>query len=120
VALSYAAFFQQGRFPPVVRVYAATIETGVTLGAARSLAAWAAVGAALQLLGGARRQLGILFATGLLIVNPAAGWAVLAGVLVRWWLARGGGLAEGASSTIFAAGLVAGDAVWAFVASMLG
>jgi uncharacterized oligopeptide transporter (OPT) family protein len=120
VALSYAAFFRQGRFPPVVRVYAATIETGVTLGAARSLAAWAAVGAALQLLGGARRQLGILFATGLLIVNPAAGWAVLAGVLVRWWLARGGGLAEGASSTIFAAGLVAGDAVWAFVASMLG
>lgn len=120
VAIMYSVYFRQGRFPPVVRVYVATIEAGLAPTAAKGLFTWAILGAALQLLGGAQRQLGVLFATGLLILNPAAGWAVLAGVLVRLWLARRHDLAGDAPTTIFAAGLVAGDAVWAFVASLLG
>ena len=120
VGVAYSIYFRRGLFPPVVRVYAATIEAGLASSSARQLFTWAIAGAALQLLGGPKRQLGILFATGLLIFNPAAGWAVLMGVLVRVWLARRRELAEGASSTIFAAGLVAGDAVWAFVGSLVG
>ncbi len=33
-------------------------------------------GALLQFIGGSKRQIGVLFATGLLISFPAAGWAV--------------------------------------------
>lgn len=120
VAVVHGIYFRQGRFPPVVRVYVATIESGLTPAAARQLFLWAIPGALLQLLGGQKRQLGVLFATGLLVLNVAAGWAVLLGVAVRSWFARDGGLAEAAPSTIFAAGLVAGDAVWAFVGSLVG
>jgi len=120
VAIAYREYFAQGRFPPVVRVYTATIEAGLEPSAAGRLVTWALAGAVLQLVGGARRQLGILFATGLLILNPGAGWAVLAGIAVRIWLERRHALAAGTPATIFAAGLVAGDAVWAFVGSFLG
>jgi uncharacterized oligopeptide transporter (OPT) family protein len=120
VALTEQRYFAAGRFPPVARVYAATIGGGIEPSSAGHLLAWAAAGALLQALGGPSRQLGILFATGLLIVNPAAGWAVLAGLAVRAWLSRRRPLAEGTAAAIFAAGLIAGDAVWAFAASLLG
>ena len=38
--------------------------------------------ASLQLIGGPKRQIGVLFATGMLILFPIAGWAVLVGVAV--------------------------------------
>lgn len=44
---------------------------------------WAVPGALLQILGGPKRQFGVLFAMGLLILYPMAGWAVLAGVACR-------------------------------------
>jgi uncharacterized oligopeptide transporter (OPT) family protein len=119
VTLTAQRYFAAGRFPPVARVYAATIGGGIGLPGTGHLLAWAAAGALLQAAGGPSRQLGILFATGLLIVNPAAGWAVLAGLAMRAWFARRP-LAEGSAATIFAAGLIAGDAVWAFAASLLG
>jgi len=120
VALTQQRYFAAGRFPPVAQVYAATIGGGMEPSATERLFAWAAAGAVLQALGGPSRQLGILFATGLLIVNPGAGWAVLAGLAVRAWLSRGQPLAEGAPAAIFAAGLIAGDAIWAFAASLFG
>jgi uncharacterized oligopeptide transporter (OPT) family protein len=67
---------------------------------------------------GPNRQLGILFATGLLIMNPLAGWAVLLGLLVRIAWARGSTAVEGAPATVFAGGLIAGDALWSFGASL--
>ncbi|MBA3388853.1 MAG: hypothetical protein H0X19_05095 [Rubrobacter sp.] len=50
-------------------------------------------GALLQWLSGPSRQMGVLFATGLLITFPAVGWAVLAGILIRRFssIFRGGG-----------------------------
>lgn len=123
VAVVYRGYFSAGQFPPVVRVYAATIETGLAPSTAGRLLRWALGGAVLQLAGGPGRQLGVLFATGLLIPNPGAGWAVLFGLAVRAWLSRSSrrrALAEETPATIFAAGLVAGDAVWAFVGSILG
>jgi len=84
VLLSYPGYFAAGLVAPVAKVYVATIKAGATPGVAWQLLAWAVPGALLQLLGGPRRQLGVLFATGMLILFPAAGWAVLAGVPSAW------------------------------------
>ena len=118
VALLHRAYFEANLFPPVVRVYAAAINAGIAPEAGAKLLAWAVLGALLQLLGGPDRQLGILFATGLLILNPLAGWAVLLGLAVRIAWARGNPAVEGAPSTVFAGGLIAGDALWSFGASL--
>lgn len=119
VALFHGAYFGADRFPPVVRVYVAAIDSGIDPDTAGRLALWALPGAALQLLGGPRRQLGILFATGLLIDNPLAGWAVLLGLGLRRFLSRDRGV-EDSPATVFAGGVIAGDALWAFGSSLLG
>jgi len=118
VAVFHRSYFEADLFPPVVRVYGAAINAGIDPEAGARLLAWGVLGALLQLVGGPNRQLGILFATGLLILNPLAGWAVLAGLLVRIVWARGDTAVEGAPSTVFAGGLIAGDALWSFGASL--
>ncbi len=118
VALFHRSYFDADLFPPVVRVYAAAIDAGIDPEAGAKLLVWGVLGAALQLLGGPDRQLGILFATGLLIFNPLAGWAVLLGLLVRIAWAQGDTAVEGSPSTVFAGGLIAGDALWSFGASV--
>ncbi|MFC1640065.1 OPT/YSL family transporter, partial [Gemmatimonadota bacterium] len=100
-------------FPPVVRVYAATIDAGIDGSQAMKLLLWAGPGALIQLLGGPKRQIGVLFATGLLILNPAAGWAVLLAILIRFVVARGKML-DRSPLTVMAAGFIAGDALWSF------
>ncbi len=115
VALVRNSYFGQDLFPPVVRVYAATIESGIDSGRAASLLIWALPGAIIQLAGGPRRQLGVLLGTGLLIHNPAAGWLVLGGIAVRLIATRG---RPRPGLTIIGAGLVAGAALWAFGSSL--
>lgn len=120
VALFHDVFFGAGRFPPIVEVYGAAIESGLGSGEAFALFGWAVPGALLQLMGGPRRQLGILFATGLLITNPLAGWAVLLGLGVRHvWSGAGGGV-EDEPATVFAGGLIAGEALWGFGSALFG
>jgi uncharacterized oligopeptide transporter (OPT) family protein len=118
VGLTWQGYFAQNLIPPVDRVYAATIKAGIAGPAAMSMLLWAIPGALLQLLGGQRRQLGVLFATGLLIAAPLAGWAVLVGVLCRQlWLATSG--AEGRTvMEVFAGGVIAGDALFSFFSSV--
>ncbi|HVY15482.1 MAG TPA: OPT/YSL family transporter [Rhodopila sp.] len=114
VLVSYRGYFAANLVAPVAKVYVATIKAGATPGAVRALLTWAVPGAALQLIGGPKRQLGVLFATGMLIVFPAAGWAVLAGVASR--LAYGylrGGPAQ-REMEVFAGGVIAGDALTGF------
>jgi uncharacterized oligopeptide transporter (OPT) family protein len=118
VYFSYQAYFAQNLVAPVNRVYAATINAGVAPGVAWSLFIWAIPGAILQFLGGSRRQIGVLFATGLLINFPLAGWAVLVGIVARlvWERLRG---AEGEGDMeVFAAGIIAGDALFSFFDSI--
>lgn len=75
-------------------------------------------GAILQLIGGPTRQLGVLFATGLLILTPYAGFAVLTGIAIRLiWLKAKGKEAETPMS-IMAAGFIAGDALFSFFNSV--
>ncbi|WP_341302490.1 OPT/YSL family transporter [Lysinibacillus sp. FSL H8-0500] len=119
VLLSYKSYFAQDLVAPVNHVYAATIQSGVTGDVAKQLMIWAIPGALIQLLGGAKRQMGILFATGLLLVNPIAGWAVLTGIVLRiifTSLTKGKKESE---MTVFAAGVIAGDALYSFFTSIV-
>lgn len=118
VLVSYQSFFDRNLVAPVDKVYAATIKAGVAPGVAWQLFLWAIPGAILQFVGGPKRQIGVLFATGLLINFPMAGWAVLAGILCRlvWEKLRG---ADGEGDMeVFAAGVIAGDAIFSFFDSV--
>ena len=115
VLLSYKSYFAQGLVAPVAKVYVATIKAGATPGVAWQLLLWAVPGALLQFLGGPKRQLGVLFATGLLILFPAAGWAVLVGVACRLAYGRLRGAPAQAEMEVFAGGAIAGDALSGFI-----
>jgi len=118
VLVSYQSFFDQNLVAPVNKVYAATIKAGVAPGVAWQLCLWAIPGAILQFIGGPKRQIGVLFATGLLINFPMAGWAVLAGILCRIiWEKLRGASGEG-DMEVFAAGVIAGDAIFSFFDSV--
>ncbi|WP_350274310.1 OPT/YSL family transporter [Kribbella sp. HUAS MG21] len=114
VALTYHVYFDRNLFPPIVQVYAKTIQAGVDPGLIGKLLLWAVPGAIIQLLGGPKRQMGILLATGTLIVNPIAGWTVLAGIVLRIAYRRWKGADAESQMTIAAAGFIAGDALWGF------
>jgi uncharacterized oligopeptide transporter (OPT) family protein len=114
VLLVYERYFEADLLPPVDRVYAATIAAGANPTMARSLILWAIPGAVIQGLGGSSRQLGILFATGLLIVNPVAGWTAGAALVVRGILVRRFGKDAEAPMYVAAGGLIAGSAVTGF------
>ena len=118
VLVAHPVYFARGQVAPVDHVFVAAIRAGASPEVARSLLLWAIPGALLQALGGSRRQLGVLFATGLLLKSPIAGWAVLAGLLGRaLWLWRAGERGRG-DMEVFAAGSIAGDALWSFGASL--
>jgi uncharacterized oligopeptide transporter (OPT) family protein len=118
VYVSYQSYFARDLVAPVDRVYVATIRAGSSPAVALSLALWAIPGAIIQFLGGSRRQLGVLLATGLLIPFPLAGWAVLAGILCRVVWERLPGFASVESMQVFGAGVIAGDALYSFFHSV--
>jgi len=111
--------FAQGLVPPVDRVYVAAIKAGASADVAWKLLAWAVPGALIQFLGGPKRQLGVLLATGLLIPNPLAGWAVLAGIAIRVVVLRLKGDAATGSMEVLAAGFIGGDALFGFLDSVI-
>ncbi|MGD9903067.1 MAG: OPT family oligopeptide transporter [Vicinamibacterales bacterium] len=116
VSLVWSDYFASDLVPPAARVYAATIQSGLVPGVARSLALWSVPGALLQWVGGSHRQLGLLLATGLLVANPSAGWGVMAGLAARWGWARAGRV-KGDLDAV-AGGLIAGDALFSFGSSL--
>jgi uncharacterized oligopeptide transporter (OPT) family protein len=114
VLVSYKGYFAAGLVAPVAKVYVATIKAGAAPGVAWQLLVWAIPGALLQFLGGPRRQMGVLFATGMLILFPAAGWAVLVGVAARLIYGRLRGAPAKSEMEVFAGGVIAGDALTGF------
>ncbi|TZE82294.1 OPT/YSL family transporter [Calorimonas adulescens] len=119
VIFSYTSYFSQDLFPPVDRVFAATIQAGAQPGVLQNLLIWAVVGAVIQFIGGAERQIGILFATGLLILNPNAGFGVLVAIVVRVILQRKYGNKVQSPMYILAAGFIAGSTLYSFFTSTL-
>ncbi len=114
VLLVHQRYFQADLLPPVDRVYAATIAAGANPSLAVSLLVWAIPGAIIQALGGPSRQLGILFATGLLIVSPAAGWTAAVALMVRFLLTRRFGKDAETPMYVAAGGFIAGSALMGF------
>lgn len=114
VLVSYRMFFDNGKVPPIDAAYVAAIKAGPSMATARDLALWAIPGALVQFLGGPRRQLGILLATGLLITTPMAGWMVAAGLVCRLLAPRVLGPRVREDLEVFAGGAIAGDALYSF------
>ena len=114
VAVTFHGFFRRGQVAPVDHVFVAAIKAGSNPAVAHALLVWAVPGAVLQLIGGARRQLGVLFATGLLLSSPLAGWAILAGLATRLAWTKSNGAESRSTMQVFAAGCIAGDALLSF------
>ncbi len=114
VLIAYPNYLANNLVAPVDRVYAATIKAGASMDVARQLLIWALPGAILQFLGGPKRQMGVLFATGLLLLVPYAGWAVITGVVLRLLWSRFAGAGQRSTMEVFAAGIIAGDALFSF------
>ncbi|NDZ82339.1 OPT family oligopeptide transporter [Streptomyces sp. SID10853] len=112
VAVVWRSYFGQGLIPPVAKVYADTLRSG--LGdphTVRTMLIWAVPGAVIQLLGGTRRQMGVMLATGLLILTPQACWLVLGALAVRVGYRKWRGPAADEELNLVGAGLIAGSSL---------
>jgi uncharacterized oligopeptide transporter (OPT) family protein len=119
VWMVFDRYFSNNMLPPADRVYAATIAAGANRAVLVRLALWAMPGALLQAAGGHARQIGVLFATGLLIYNPVAGWTCLAALLVRTFAERSLGERAQGPMYVLAGGFLAGSAIVSFGAATL-
>ncbi len=114
VLIFYKGYFTNDLFPPVSRVFVATINAGATSGIAKWLLIWAIPGAIIQFIGGPKRQLGILLATGLLIFNPIAGWTAVVALITRAILLKKYGKGIENPMYVLAGGFIAGSAIVSF------
>lgn len=117
VAIMAGKYFDQGLFAPVDATFAATIEAGAGAGVAKWLVIWAIPGAIIQLLGGSR-QVGILFATGLLVGSTINGLTILIALVLRYVLVKRNKENEQILN-ILGAGSLAGAALYSFFTATL-
>ena len=113
VAFTWQYFFGAGLIPPVAKVYATTIEAGLTNpDIIRHLIIWAVPGALIQFVGGPKRQMGVLLATGLLVAAVNAWWLVIGALGVRLVWRRIRGTERGDEEmALVGAGVIAGGAL---------
>jgi len=112
VVLVWRSYFDNGQLPPVATVYADTIRTGLSdPDTIRTIVLWAIPGAILQLLGGPRRQMGLLLATGLLISSPYACWLVFVCLAGRLIYRRIRGPKADEEVALVGAGIIVGDSL---------
>lgn len=114
VFIFYKAYFMEGRIPPVAAVYKSTIEAGVDAVVLRYILIFACLGGVIQLVSGLRRQIGIMFAAGLLITNPLAGIAGLIFLAIRVVIEKMFGEEGRKNLNVLSAGLIAGSALFSF------
>lgn len=117
VAIMAGKYFDQGLFAPVDATFAATIEAGAGAGVAKWLVIWAIPGAIIQLLGGSR-QVGILFATGLLVGSTINGLTILIALVLRYVLVKRNKENE-QTLNILGTGSLAGAALYSFFTATL-
>ena len=119
MALLFAnKYFDQGLFVAVSNTYKSTIEAGTSAEVAKWLVIWAIPGAVIQWLGG-HKQIGILFATGLLVGSTINGITILVALLIRYIAVKRNPENE-ATLTILGAGALAGSALHSFFTATLG
>lgn len=114
VFIFYKAYFLEGRIPPVAAVYKSTIEAGVDAAVLRYILIFACLGGVIQLVSGLKRQIGIMFAAGLLITNPIAGVAGLIFLVIRVVIEKIFGEEGRKNLNVLSAGLIAGSALFSF------
>ena len=107
-------FFKLNLFPPITKVYAATITAAFQPSIWRELLLWSIPGAIIQVIGG-DKAVGILFATGLLIKNPIYGICTTLAVIVRLILRK----TSEDFMEIRESGLIAGDGVYSFIDALI-
>lgn len=107
--------FKLDMVPPVSKVFAATVKAGANPAVLKQLFYASIFGALLQLVGGAKKAIGILFATGLLINNPIYGIGLLIALLIRWPLEK----KYKTELEIYGGGLVAGDGIYGFINALI-
>ena len=117
VAIMANTYFAQDLFAPSAKSFVVTIEAGTNMDVAKALLIWAIPGAILQWVGG-ERQLGILFATGLLVGSIINGLTIFVALIIRLIYAKDANKAE--TLTILGAGSLAGAALYSFFSSTLG
>ncbi|MBK0018750.1 OPT family oligopeptide transporter [Kosakonia sp. S42] len=111
VAMMQHSLFLHGQVAPISKTFAAVIRTRDHHEPA--ILGWATAGGLLQLIGGPKRQWGILFATGLLIANPVAGSLVFLGLICRSFMLRYS--VKGFTLEGLAAGIIVGDVLGEFL-----
>jgi uncharacterized oligopeptide transporter (OPT) family protein len=109
-ALLMNIHFKLDMIPPVSKVFAATVQAGLHPSILNQLLAAGFFGALLQFVGGTKKALGILFATGLLINNPTYGVGLLVALLIRRPLEK----KYSDELEIYGGGFVAGDGLYGF------
>ena len=96
--------------PPMSLFYASTVGEVVYSGLIRELIIWAIPGAILQFAFGSK-SVGLMLATGLLINNPIFGITIVSSVILRRFIGT-------KHFTVRAPGLIAGDGLFGFGASI--
>lgn len=114
VAVFMNMHFKLDLIPPVSRAFAVTIKAGSSPQILRELIIWAIPGAIIQFVGKAKRALGILFATGLLINNPIYGIGLLIAVAIRRIYEK----THKEKMELYGAGFIAGDGIYGFFFSI--
>ncbi|MEW2353107.1 OPT/YSL family transporter [Spirillospora sp. NPDC029432] len=112
VALTWRSYFEGNEIPPVSKVYADTVAGGLTdTSTLTNILIWAIPGALIQLIGGPERQMGVLLATGLLILTPYACWFVLGALAFRIIWGRVRGPEASGELNLIGSGLIAGSSL---------
>ena len=118
VAIFAKTYFSQGLFPPINATYASTIEAGSSIEVLKWLAIWAIPGAVIQIAGG-NHQVGILFATGILVGGTIYGLTVIIATIIRIIVIKKNPKNDDILM-ILGAGSLVGCALHDFANSMLG
>lgn len=112
-------YFEQGLFAPVNYTFKATIDAGASPEVAKYLLMWAVPGAIIQFIGGPSKQLGVLFATGLLVGSTITGLTVLGALAIRAIIIKVKGQEAQSTLYILGAGFLTGAALYSFFTSTL-
>lgn len=110
VGLLMNMHFNLNLLPPVSRVFAATVKAGSDFAILREMLFWAVPGAVIQFIGGPKKGLGILLATGLLIRNPIYGVGLVVALILRALFIKD----HEEAMQLYGAGFVAGDGLFGF------
>lgn len=119
VAFSYNMYFSQGFIVPTNKAYIATIMAGLDINVAKALLMWGIVGAIIQAVGGPHKQLGVMFATGLLISNKFGGFTILIALIIRALVNKKYGEKGQHALYIIGAGSIAGSSLYGFFKNTL-